>query len=156
NPGMYQRGMDLIGKNHCVVLLSQCGNFAKFFLGKYSSQRIMRIAEQNDSDTGFETGFDSLEVEETAPGTFGQRYLHGLPTACCQPIVEAPIERRHNHRLARRASICAHQFGSYTRCINMNADMLRLDWPVPPVLRKTCKCLAESIVGARISGIMAG
>src|SRR5699024_2461762 len=153
---MYQRGMDLIGKNHCVVLLSQCGNFAKFFLGKYSSQRIMRIAEQNDSDTGFETGFDSLEFEETAPEKVVQLYLIWLHTADCHPIEETVIHRRHNHHSASAASIFAHQFGSYTRCINMNADMLRIDWPVPPVLRKTCKCLAESIVGARISGIMAG
>src|SRR5690625_172526 len=153
---MYQRGMDLIGKNHCVVLLSQCGNFAKFFLGKYSSQRIMRIAEQNDSDTRFVIGYDSVEVEGTGPGTFGPRCLIGLHTADCHPIVETVIYRRHNHHFAIRASILAHQFGSYARCINMNADMLRIDWPVPPVLRKTCKCLAESIVGARISGIMAG
>src|SRR5699024_623541 len=153
---MYQRSMDLIGKNHCVVLLSQCGNFAKFFLGKYSSPRIMRITEQNDLNTGFEYGFDSPEGEETAAGTFGQRYLIGMHTAGWHPIVETVIYRRHNHHFAIRASIFAHQFGSYTRCVNMNADMLRIDWPVPPVLRKTCKCLAESVVGARISGIMAG
>src|SRR5699024_2786406 len=152
---MYQRSMDLIGKNHCVVLLSQCGNSAKFFLGKYSSQRIIRITEQNDWNTGFVSGFDTPEVEETARGPCVHRYLIGLHTADCHPIVETVIYRRHNHHFAIRASIFAHQFGSYTRCVNMNADMLRIDWPVPPVLRKTCKCLAESVVGARISGIMA-
>src|SRR5699024_7899560 len=120
---MYQRSMDLIGKNHCVVLLSQCGNFAKFCLGKYSSQRIMRMTEHNDVNTGCESGFDSPEVEETVPATFGQRYLIGLHTADCHPIVETVIYRRHNHHFAIRASIFAHQFGSYTRCVNMNADM---------------------------------
>src|SRR5699024_2605132 len=120
---MYQRSMDLIGKNHCVVLLSQCGNFAKFFLGKYSSQRMMRITEQNAVMTVFESGFDSPDGEETAPGRFGQRYLLGLHTAACHPIVETVIYRRHNHHFAIRASIFAHQFGSYTRCVNMNADM---------------------------------
>src|SRR5699024_11682967 len=107
-------------------------------MGKYSSQGVNRNTKQNDLNTRIWSGCDAPEVEETAPGTFGQRYLIGLHTADCHPIVETVIYRRHNHHFAIRASIFAHQFGSYTRCVNMNADMLRIDWPVPPVLRKTC------------------
>src|SRR5699024_5303601 len=153
---MHQGSMDLIRKNHGIVLLSQCGNIAKFFLSKYASQRIMRITEQNHSNTGFQAGFDSLEVEETTLGAFGQRNLIGAHTAYCHPIVEAVIHRWHNHHFAISPSIFAHQFGSYTRCINMNADVLCIDGPVPPVLSKTCKSLAECLIGSWVSGIMAG
>src|SRR5699024_4349242 len=116
----------------------------------------MRLAVHLESDTGLETALDTPRIEETAPGRSRHRQLREADTVACPPNVETVIYQRHNHHFAIRASIFAHQFGSYTRCINMNADMLRIDWPVPPVLRKTCKCLAESIVGARISGIMAG
>src|SRR5699024_266396 len=77
----------------------------------------------------------------------------------CQPVpdqllpsLSAVIHRWHNHHFAISPSIFAHQFGSYTRCINMNADVLCIDGPVPPVLSKICKSLAECLIGSWVSG----